>query len=524
MFVIQILLLGSFFNLLRCINSLGNLTVEQQTWLLNISRENPFTTWPNASQSQLNHLSYKEQLFNNLTLLYHFPYNHTVDILFSSENQTSNKLVEYQDTGDSACWSGHYLVALSHKYNVTREITTLQRIVAIIDGFYDLIHCTKDSNVLTRFVGATDDSAYKLYYTGYKHHYQCDNKLFDNYANNTWLGGVSRDQYLGTAIGFVSFFTRVLTCDNDDDGIYGIDSNKMNNYGYHSRIKGRVAENSCMGIINETRTKAINLMELLIDNLYNNNWFIIDATPDIQVPTNPTPMFIAVWMRIALSINPNKYNSLFNDDYYNVWLKRSLLDREMDIGSMYMNSYFGNNLCIISVASLGLLETDYDSKIEIFEHLKHIAVGNDGRKQLQATFAAFYISAMKSNGVAVNLTNINGNLYKDSDYDYDYDYDKYVLEQEEEMNIIRGLLQGLLIDFPENKWAKIVDQTTNPLYFPHKSNEYSEYALLPSDRPYDTYMWQRTPAALIGGTDEPIEYQMTDFLLPYWIAKYAQII
>jgi hypothetical protein len=41
----------------------------------------------------------------------------TVDVVFDPNDH--DEIIMYQDAGDSACWTGHYLAAIAHKYNVT---------------------------------------------------------------------------------------------------------------------------------------------------------------------------------------------------------------------------------------------------------------------------------------------------------------------------------------------------------------------------------------------------------------------
>ena len=42
---------------------------------------------------------------------------------YSDKNKT--KVVRYDDCGDSAAWTGLYLAALAHKFNVTSDTGTL---------------------------------------------------------------------------------------------------------------------------------------------------------------------------------------------------------------------------------------------------------------------------------------------------------------------------------------------------------------------------------------------------------------
>ena len=83
-----------------------------------------------------------------------------------------------------------------------------------------------------------------------------------------------------------------------------------------------------------------------------------------------------------------------------------------------------------------------------------------------------------------------------------------------------GVMQGCLLDFfGVPKMNRLVDQATNPLYFPHHSSTMAKYALMPRDRPPDVYQWQRSPVQLVGGSSDDEQLQTTDFLLPYWMGR-----
>lgn len=88
--------------------------------------------------------------------------------------------------------------------------------------------------------------------------------------------------------------------------------------------------------------------------------------------------------------------------------------------------------------------------------------------------------------------------------------------------LARGLVQGLLADFPEPpKVGRRVDQRDNPKYLPHHDATSAEYALLPRDRPPMTFMWQRSPVALVGGDSEDREFAAVDSFYGYWLARYS---
>lgn len=66
-----------------------------------------------------------------------------------------------------------------------------------------------------------------------------------------------------------------------------------------------------------------------------------------------------------------------------------------------------------------------------------------------------------------------------------------------------------------------VNLTDNPAAEPHHDPGHSEFALLPSLRVADSYMWQRSPTQLVGGKNGTKEMQTEAFTLPYWLGQYA---
>eukprot|EP01084_Bolivina_argentea_P070653 128477_1 len=451
------------------------LTADQRNWLLGISRDNSSTTdkFPAVSTDQSQQLNLKNELFINETIKYHLPYHYANDVLFTNYNKTN--IAEYNDCGDASFSTSHYIAYLAHRWNITKDLNTLNEIHNEISAFYILITCAERQGYMVRMLGKANDSAYKAYYSHFTSHYNCSDNSPTVDSSYIWLGHAERDQYIGGAMMLTVIWTHVYSNTNDNQNI--------------------------IQQITEIRNMVYNISELIINDLYSSDFWIVNSIPDHDAPVNPTANFKCVWMRLAMSINPNKYVALFQQEYDDKF-EESVLTLQMHISDIYHSAYFANNLCIIIVASLAYLENDTEKLISLFNALQYNAV-NEGKYHLQATFSAWFLSVAE--------------MYKNK-------MEKYHVT-ETNLNIARGILQGTLLDFPDNKWEKYMNQTTNPLYYPHYGNQMSKYALLPYDRPYDTFIWQRSPAILSGGSNDTIQqYQMIDFLLPYWIAKYVKIV
>ena len=65
---------------------------------------------------------------------HHVAYNASVEVTYTDRSRA--KLVGYGDAGDSALWTGTFLAAAVHRYNLTKEPEVLQRIQATV-GVYE---------------------------------------------------------------------------------------------------------------------------------------------------------------------------------------------------------------------------------------------------------------------------------------------------------------------------------------------------------------------------------------------------
>jgi len=125
----------------------------------------------------------------------------------------------------------------------------------------------------------------------------------------------------------------------------------------------------------------------------------------------------------------------------------------------------------------------------------------DGTTHLIADFYGFYLAALKLVGATPASATANATI---------------------PVAVAEGLLQGLLLDFQAIPiMNKAVNLTSSPEYEPHHDADHSEFAVMPSQRVPDSYMWQRAPTRLVGGDNDGQEMQTEAFTLPYWLGVYA---
>lgn len=231
------------------------------------------------------------------------------------------------------------------------------------------------------------------------------------------------------------------------------------------------------------RTRAANLLERILDNLIANDWWIKDNQGHA---TRPTPTFEITYVQAALRINPEKYKDLqpLYEDSFQALSQMS--PRQID---KYRREYFAYNLDCSRLLTLNLLEKD-PLKKKVYEKLaQNLFEGSIDH--VNAWFAALYAVSTH------DITNAT----------------------------VQAILLGQLLDFPGPPNARRGTDLTNDPSIEKRDETYSLYALDIRKREPDTFIWQRSPCVLKGGTPN-VTYHWggIDYFLPYWAGRYAGII
>lgn len=130
----------------------------------------------------------------------HMPYGTIADPGFASSDSTSpdySTVATYNRFGDGAIWTGHYLAAESFRYAVTQSADALNGVKLAMNGVQSLVDVTtqSDPDVLARS-WFPQSSPYSAQITADEGH----NGMYATTYNGQqvyWLGGTSRDQYIG---------------------------------------------------------------------------------------------------------------------------------------------------------------------------------------------------------------------------------------------------------------------------------------------------------------------------------------
>jgi hypothetical protein len=111
-------------------------------------------------------------------------HNTTVDVVYDSFNL--DKIVVYANDKNSAIWSGHYLAAMCHKYNVTADASDLAVIRNLVAGF-DRGTKVSGSSYLVRWSCPKSDPLCEKSARGVKYNGT------EEWSDWIWVGHTSRD-------------------------------------------------------------------------------------------------------------------------------------------------------------------------------------------------------------------------------------------------------------------------------------------------------------------------------------------
>ena len=134
----------------------------------------------------------------------HLPHGGILSPVYATPD--SDDIVSYSRCGDSAIWTGHYLAAESYRYAVTKSPESLDNIKAALHGIRILFDVT-GNDTLARCAFPVDSPYAADLINGENEH-----KPFQGTVDGqkwTYIGEVSRDQWVGVYFGFTAAWNLV---------------------------------------------------------------------------------------------------------------------------------------------------------------------------------------------------------------------------------------------------------------------------------------------------------------------------
>lgn len=244
----------------------------------------------------------------------HLPYGTILDPVYASPD--SDQIVGYTRAADSAIWTGHYLAAEAFRYHVTGSAEALDNVRRAVASLRALVDIT-GTDLLARCLIPVDSPYAPAIIAEESGHGIRQNVL--NGRQYYWIGGTSRDQYMGVKFGLGVAYEMV-----EDAGI---------------------------------RSEITSLFTRMLNFLLAHNWFVVmpDGSISTTFVTNPDQRlsFLVVGRRINSSQFGSKYETerLLDLATVGAAISYDLLDDH--------NSYFKFNLDTISLYDLLRLEGSF---------------------------------------------------------------------------------------------------------------------------------------------------------------------
>ena len=196
------------------------------------------------------------------------PYGTVMNPIFEAAG--SGILRTYDNGGDSAIWTGHYLAAESYRYAVTRDIAALNNIRNALTGIENLRVVT-GTGLLARFYMPTDTPYVEAMARAVQDGSRFEGTL--NGAPHYFIAYTSRDQYSGIMFGLSVVFELV-----DDPGV---------------------------------RTRAANEVTQHLNFLIQNNWNVVNPDGHISTTFWGRPDQQLAFLQIGRQVNPNSFALLY---------------------------------------------------------------------------------------------------------------------------------------------------------------------------------------------------------------------
>lgn len=457
-------------------------------WMLDLTYHGAQVTtpWPPLTDAEIRSMQKKEVAWYALATRSgdggHLQWGQTMPQVQYADASRSTA-ARYDDVGDINAWTGQLLSALVHKYAVDRDADTLQAAAEIIGGYnFALNGCFDDYVYIPRCWAIPHQpevpwKAWRAYFVSPTEHlndtHGVHNCTLEGAEHILWQGDASRDTYIGVLNGLASAVLALRP---------------------RAEAPDPPAE--------EQYKLAVTLFERMYDRLVEDKFWIVPP-PTCSHPggreephcplVNPTASMQAAFMRVALSVNPEKYEATTRRRYTEIVSLAIIEERITPINS---DGYFGNNLLSEVWYIIVRFEAQESRSSLLYGKLKAkmLQLLEDYAPHLQPNLPAYMVAAL--------------NLSKSE-------------------SLYAHIVEAALWDFPPapNLWRH-VDQrnSSNVSYAGPQSSKCSHgcstTALLVRDRPPNEFVWQINPTKLEGGDDQPPQTSFGGaFLLPYHVIR-----
>ncbi|MBD3185440.1 hypothetical protein GF325_01320 [Candidatus Bathyarchaeota archaeon] len=416
---------------------------------------------------------------------YHMPHNMIVNTLFDSSTSVGNP-IGYSMTGDSAEWTGHYLVGEACRYathvregNFTWAQEALDNITQALNGFDKILHVAPNGG-MARYAWPLDE------YPGH---------VRDNIYLGTWNGeyylyedDTSRDMHNGVIMGLGMTYLLVE---------------------------------------NETiRATVRRLVDDMLTNLMTQGWLYVNPEGD----PNGTDLDVGyslfgtggfwtlAYLKVGELVMPGKYGPLYQEyaidrDY----LHRSNYPRLSRTN--LVQAYYGLLLDWEIMFILTLLESEPALNAMMIEHVRKM---HDLTKHDRT--AIFHAMRMVLEGRNRFNEPANSTIIGD--------IEDCLMRYHGAPQRLPGRNYGVnnsdLVSPVSERWVSFFTNGTGSILYPFWKSIYqfeivTSTALTPDKRGATDFLWSRSPYSIGGPGSGKMEGTGSDYTVVYWLCRYYNI-
>ena len=403
----------------------------------------------------------------------HIPHNNVFPAIFDQPD-VGGKVIGYRHFGDSALWTGGYLVSEAYRYDLTGDPRALSGARVATEGLgllsrvvgapYEGLLSRAALPVSSPYHGSLAVKHAPIYFTGVV-----------NGVTYGAAGQTSRDSYCGTFAGLGQAYHRV------------------------PQLRGEVTD----------------VVDRLVGYLDDHGWMVYQAA---QQPNNPTgqgmsvsfvtaPQAVLAIATVAKRVNPARWSALHASYadladilWFSVWASSQ---------EVHHIEYFGFNLGHIELMSLLEFETDparYRSYLQVLRVL-HETVGEHQNAWFDAVRALGFPGERAALGPRVRA-----------------ELELWTQRPRRGFTVQNSLDPSIATTTYTLPVANVTGTLVAPSSAPAQPTTVAVYPVPIPKRPSRAFLWSGRPFKLDGAVDPYEQHPGIDLLLPYWLTRSHNIL
>jgi hypothetical protein len=236
------------------------------------------------------------------------------------------------------------------------------------------------------------------------------------------------------------------------------------------------------------RERTSNIVERIVVRLVADHWRLDDGRGHTNFTT---PLLAAALLRTAASVDPKRFGAMYQSRLEELRNRRAMMGPPHPGLCLYCD-YEDSVFDLANLTVLARLEPEFQARLFFTDWISQI--WRQSNSHLNPWLAATYVS---------------------------------VFEHAPSDTAARATLQGMLQEFPYPRRAETRIAPTNEFFETIEANgqSWARYPLQLDERPVAAFQWSQTPVQIGNGKQVGlVNYPGLDFILPFWMARDANVI